>query len=99
MKYLFSLGLVILLCNPFNSSAQDAMYSNDEFKKTLESYTEVIVTLEGFEYKYTGNWLTTMEINEKHALSFTRGKVTHTYNLANVAYMQEEGKWVKLWLR
>ncbi|MDP6908191.1 MAG: hypothetical protein QF371_01735 [Flavobacteriales bacterium] len=99
MKYLLSLGLVVLLSNPFSSSAQDAMYSNEDFKNILGVYNEVIVVMQGFDYKYTGNWITTMEVSGEHALSFTRGKVTHTFDLSRVMFMQQEGKWVKLWLR
>ncbi len=99
MKYLLSLGLVILLSNPFDASAQDAMYPNADFKKVLESYDEIIVVMPGFDYKYTGNWTNTMEITGNHALTFTRGKVTHSFDLSKVMFMQEEGNYVKLWLR
>ncbi|MGB0368204.1 MAG: hypothetical protein ACPGU4_03360 [Flavobacteriales bacterium] len=99
MKYLFSLGLVLLLSNPFESSAQDALYSNADFKKILESYKEIIVITEGFDYKYAGNWLTSLEIKGNHALTFTRGKVTHSFDLSKVVFVQEEGNYVKLWFK
>ena len=99
MKYLLSLGLIVLLSNPMEVFGQEAMLSNDEFQKILDSYNEVIVVMEGFDYKYTGNWKNAMEINDNHALSFSRGKVTHTFDLSKVMFIQEEGKWVKLWLR
>ncbi|MFT5310506.1 MAG: hypothetical protein ACI8VL_001412 [Bacteroidia bacterium] len=99
MKYLLSLGLIVLLSNPFESFAQEAMYSNADFKKILESYKEIIVITEGFDYKYTGNWISTMEISGNHALTFTRGKVTHSFNLTRVVFVQEEGKYVKLWFK
>jgi len=99
MKYLLSLGLIVLLSNPFDSLAQEAMYTNTEFQKVLESYDEIIVVMVGYDYKYTGNWTNTMEITGNHALTFTRGKVTHSYNLSRVTFMQEEGNYVKLWLK
>ena len=42
--------------------AQAPLYSNDDFKKILESYNEFIAETNGFDYKYTGNWITTTEI-------------------------------------
>lgn len=92
--------ILVLAFAGFNSSvqAQDPMYSNEDFKKILGSYNEIIVAMNGFDYKYTGNWITTMEISSNHALSFTRGKVTHSFDLSKVTFVQEEGKWVKLWL-
>ncbi|MDB4656204.1 hypothetical protein OAE48_05070 [Flavobacteriales bacterium] len=99
MKYLLSLGLIVLLSNPFDSFAQDALYSNADFKEILESYDEIIVVMNGFDYKYTGNWTNTMEISGNHALSFTRGKVTHSFDLTKVVFVQEEGNYVKLWFK
>ena len=96
MKYLLSLGIIILLSNPFESSAQDAMYSNVDFKKILETYNEIVIVMPGFDYKYTGNWTNTMEITGEHALTFTRGKVTHSYDLSKVVMVQEEGSYVRL---
>ncbi len=99
MKYLLSLGLIVLLSNPFDSLAQDALYSNADFKKILDSYQEIVVVMDGFDYKYTGNWLSTMEVTGNHALTFNRGKVTHSFDLSKVIFVQEEGNYVKLWFK
>jgi len=99
MKYLLSLGLVVLLSNPFDLFAQEAMYPNDEFKKILDTYEEVVINMPGWEYKYSGNWKNTMTIEKDHALTFTRGKVVHSYDLGKVVFVQEEGNYVKLWFR
>ena len=96
-KLLFILTLVVAGFAT-TANAQDPLYSNEEFKKILESYSEIIVVMPGFDYKYTGNWITTMEVSGNHALSFTRGQVTHSYDLSKVTFVQQEGKWVKLWL-
>ena len=96
-RFLIILSVVFLgLSSAVN--AQDPLYSNEDFKKMLDSYSEVIVVMDGFDYKYTGNWKTTMEIKGNHALVFTRGKVTHSFDLTKVTFVQEEGHWVKLWL-
>ena len=99
MKYLLSLGLIVLLSSPFDSQAQEALYSNADFKKILESYDEIVVVTNGFDYKYTGNWTNTMEIIGNHALTFTRGKVIHSFDLSKVVFVQEEGNYVKLWFK
>jgi hypothetical protein len=99
MKYLLSLGLVLLLSNPFNASAQDALYSKADFEKILQTYSEVVVVIPGFDYKYVGNWLSTMEIVGDHTLVFSRGRVVHSYDLSKVVMVQEEGNYVKLWFK
>ena len=96
MKYLLSLGLVVLLSNPIESFAQDPLYPKAEFQKILETYDEIVVNMDGWEYKYSGNWTNTMSIDHDHALTFTRGKVTHSYDLSKVVFVQEEGNYVKL---
>lgn len=98
MKYLFALGLMIALSNPFHANAQDAMYEKDDLKRILETYNEVIVNMQGWEYKYTGNWISTMTLEGDHTVTFTRGKVTHSYDLSKAVFIQEEGNYVKVWL-
>lgn len=97
MKYLLTLGLAVLLSNPFDASAQ-AMYSKDDLKRILETYQEVIVHKQGWEYKYTGNWLSTMELKGDYTLTFSRGRVVHSYDLSRTTFIQEEGNYVKFWL-
>ena len=99
MKYLLSVALVLLLSNPFNASAQDALYSKADFEKIFQTYNEVVIIIPGFDYKYSGNWLSTMEIVGDHTLVFSRGRVIHSYDLSKVVMVQEENNYVKLWLK
>jgi len=99
MKYLLSVALVLLLSNPFNASAQDALYSKADFEKIFQTYNEVVIIIPGFDYKYSGNWLGTMEIVGDHTLVFSRGRVIHSYDLSKVVMVQEENNYVKLWLK
>jgi len=99
MKYLFTIALAAMMSFSMESVAQDALYSKEQFEKILQSHNEVIVLINGFEYKYTGSWLTTMEIVNEHTLTFARGRVVHSYDLSKVVMVQEEGGWVKLWLK
>ncbi len=98
MKYLFSLGIVALLSNPFDSSAQ-AMYKKEDLKRILETYDEVVMNMPGWEYKYSGNWISTLTIEGDYTVAFTRGKVTHSYDLSKAILIQEEGSFVKVWLK
>lgn len=98
MKYLFSLGIVALLSNPFDSSAQ-AMYKKEDLKRILETYDEVVMNMPGWEYKYSGNWISTLTIEGDYTVAFTRGKVTHSYDLSKAIFIQEEGSFVKVWLK
>ena len=98
MKYLLSLGLVVLLSNPFEIIAQNAMYKKEDMKRILETYSEIVVNMPGWEYKYTGNWVNTMTIEGDHTLTFSRGKVMHSYDLSKAVFIQEEGNYVKVWL-
>lgn len=99
MKYLFSLTIAVLLSNPFDLFAQDAMYSKDVFMTKLSAAKEIAVNLQGWEYTYGGAWTQTMVIENESTLSFTRGNVTHSYDLKKLTYLQEEGSLVKLWFR
>jgi hypothetical protein len=83
----------------FNSQAQDALYSKADFERILQAYDEVLIEMPGFNYKYSGNWLSTMQIVGDHALTFSRGRVVHSYDLSKVMFVQEEGRYVKLWMR
>lgn len=99
MKYLLTLGLIFVLSNPFDSSAQEALYSKAEFETILQTYNEIVVIVPGFDYKYSGNWLNSMQIVGDHTLTFARGRVVHSYDLSKVVMVQEEGNYVKLWMK
>jgi len=97
MKYLFSFALVVLMAVSFDSSAQ-SMHKKEDWKRILETYNEIVVFMPGWEYKYVGNWIATMTIEGDHTLTFTRGKVVHSYDLSKAVFIQEEGSYVKIWL-
>lgn len=99
MKYLLPLVIVLLFAGTTNVIAQDAMYSKQVYMEKLESVNEVMITMAGWDYKYSGNWMNSMSIENGHTLTFSRGKVTHSYDLRKVTFLQEEGKYVKLWFR
>ena len=99
MKYLFAFALAGLMTISFNSQAQDALYSKAEFEKILQGYDEVIVVMPGYDRTYNGVWLNSMEIVGENTLTFARGRVVHSFDLRTCMFVQEEGRYVKLWLR
>jgi hypothetical protein len=99
MKYLFTIALAAMMAVSFNSQAQEALYSKAEFEKILKGYDEVIVVMPGYDRSYEGVWLNSMEIVGDHTLTFSRGRVVHSFDLSKCMFVQEEGRYVKLWLR
>jgi hypothetical protein len=75
------------------------MYSKDDFMKKLTAVKEIHVNMPGWEYTYGGAWTQTMVIENDYTLSFTRGNVTHSYDLRKITYLQEEGSYARLWFR
>jgi len=61
--------------------------------------SEVILNITGFEYKYSGDWLRFMKLENDNVISFSRGRVTHHYDIRKVVLLQEEGNFVKVFIR
>lgn len=99
MKYLFSIALIATMFLSFDVKAQDAIYSKAEFEKILKGYDEIIVVMPGYDRGYDGVWLNSMEIVGESTLTFARGRVVHSFDLRTCMFVQEEGRYVKLWLR
>lgn len=99
MKYFFAFALTALMAVSFDSQAQDAIYSKADFEKILKGYDEVVVVMPGYDRGYSGVWLNTMEIVGESTLTFSKGRVVHSFDLRTCMFVQEEGRYVKLWLR
>jgi hypothetical protein len=99
MKYFFAFALAGMMAFSFNSHAQDALYSKSQFEKILQQYDEIVVVMPGYDRSYDGVWLNTMEIVGDYTLTFSRGRVVHSFDLRTCMFVQEEGRYVKLWLR
>jgi len=61
--------------------------------------SEVIVNITGFEYKYAGDWLRFMKLENDNVISFSRGRVTHQYDIRKIVLLQEEGNFIKVFIR
>lgn len=40
-----------------------------------------------------------MKLEDANTVSYTRKRVQHSYDLRKVAMIQDEGRYIKLWLR
>jgi hypothetical protein len=38
-----------------------------------------------------------MKLEDDNTLSFTRGRVKHTFDLRKVTFIQDEGRFIKVW--
>jgi hypothetical protein len=99
MKYFFGLALAVMMALSIDVQAQDALYSKSEFEKILQGYDEIIVVMPGYDRTYDGVWLNSMQIVGDNTLTFSRGRVVHSFDLRTCMFVQEEGRYVKLWLR
>lgn len=81
------------------SMAQDApMYGGEKLYETLSKVTEVVVKMPGFEYQYVGEWLNMMKLEDPNTISFSRGRVKHSFDLRRIIFIQDEGRFIKIWL-
>lgn len=91
----FTLGLGIFSLFAQNSPLHSGKVLFDKFAAN----NEVIVNITGFEYKYSGDWLRFMKLENENVISFSRGRVTHQYDLRKIVLLQEEGNYVKVYIR
>ncbi len=75
------------------------LYSGKDLFDKFTGTSEVIMDVQGFSYKYSGDWLRFMKLENDNAISFSRGRVTHHYDLRRVVLLQEEGSFVKVFVR
>lgn len=91
--FAFIVGLTSVLAQ------NSPLYSGKDLVNKLTAYNEVILNITGFEYKYGGEWLRTMTLENDNVISFTRGRVSHQYDARRIVLLQEEGNYVKVYIR
>ncbi len=75
------------------------LYSGKTLFDKFSTNSEVIVNAPGYEYKYSGDWLRFMKLENDNVISFSRGRVTHHFDMRRVVSIQEEGNFVKVLIR
>ena len=77
----------------------EPMYTGVGIVDMLKKVNEVVVIMTGYEYTYNGEWLQTMKLEDSNTVSFTRGRVKHSFDLRKIAMIQDEGRYIKLWIK
>lgn len=93
------LASTLFVALTLTAMAQNApIYGSEKLYETLTKVTEVVVKMPGFEYQYVGEWLNMMKLEDANTISFSRGRVKHSFDLRRIVFIQDEGRYVKLWL-
>lgn len=100
MKKILIPALALMLIGSSGLIAQNSplLGSGQKVYELLSRTNEVVVHMPGFEYQYVGDWLGGMKLEDENTISFTRGRVKHTFDLRKVALIQDEGRFIKVWL-
>ena len=100
MKRFFLLALLSLILGTSTAFAQgEPMYTGSGVVDMLKNVNEVVVVMTGYEHSYTAEWLQTMKLEDPNTVSFTRGRVKHSFDLRKIAMIQDEGRYIKLWIK
>jgi hypothetical protein len=100
MKKLLFTSLIALFFCISTSIAQNApIYSGKVIFDKFAANSEVIMDIPGFTYKYSGDWLRFMKLENDNVISFSRGRVTHHYDIRKIVVLQEEGTFIKVFMR
>jgi hypothetical protein len=99
IKAILSAFFVMLLSTGSLMAQNSPLCSGKDIFDKFTATSEVIMDVQGFTYKYSGDWLRFMKLENDNAISFSRGRVTHHYDLRRVVLLQEEGNFVKVFVR
>lgn len=99
MKRLLVPAMALMLWGTMDVSAQSGpiLGSGQKVYELLSRTNEVVIHMPGYEYQYVGDWLGGMKLEDDNTISFTRGRVKHTFDLRKVAFIQDEGRFIKVW--
>ncbi len=100
MKRSLFLFLVSAMISSAAAIAQNSpLYSGKELYDRFAATNQVEVDVQGFNYKYSGDWLRFMKLENDNTISFSRGSVTHSFDLRRVVLLQEERSFIKVLIR
>jgi len=100
MRNFISTTALLLTLGTMTALGQNApMLKGKDMYDRFAASSEVIMDVQGFTYKYSGDWLRFMKLDNDNAISFSRGTVTHTYDIRRAVLMQEERNFIKVFIR
>lgn len=98
-KFLITSVLTLVLGISTLLAQNSPIYPGKVLFDKFAANSEVIVNITGFEYKYAGDWLRFMKLENDNVISFSRGRVAHQYDIGKIVLLQEEGNFVKVFIR
>lgn len=75
------------------------IYSGKDIFDKFSATSQVTMEVQGFTYKYSGDWLRFMKLENDNTISFSRGRVTHHYDLRRMVLIQEEVNFIRAFIR
>lgn len=100
MKKLILTSFFALMLGIASTFAQNSpLYPGKTVFEKFTATNEVIMEVQGFTYKYSGDWLRFMKLVNDNTISFSRGRVTHHYDIRRIVLLQEEGNFLKVFIR
>lgn len=100
MKKILLTTIVAFIVGVSSISAQNSpLYSGKVLFDKFAANSEVIIEMTGFNYKYAGDWLRFMKLENDNVISFSRGRVTHHYDIRRITSIHEEGAFIKVLIR
>ncbi|MCF8258251.1 MAG: hypothetical protein K9J06_11895 [Flavobacteriales bacterium] len=100
MKKLLLTSVLALTLGVVAAFAQNSpIYTSKVLFDKFAANSEVIININGYEYKYAGDWLRFMKIENDNVISFSRGRVAHHYDIRKIVLIQEEGNFLKVFIR
>jgi hypothetical protein len=100
MKKLLFTSVIALFMGIASTFAQSSpIFTGKVLFDKFAANSEVIMDIPGFTYKYSGDWLRFMKLENDNVISFSRGRVTHHYDIRKIVLLEEEGNYVKVFLR
>jgi hypothetical protein len=98
-KLLLATFLTVTLGASTILAQNSPLYSGKVLFDKFAANSEVIIEMTGFNYKYAGDWLRFMKLENDNVISFSRGRVTHHYDIRRITSIHEEGAFIKVLIR
>lgn len=89
----------VLFCIASVSAQNSPLLKGKDMYDRFAATGQVEVDVQGFNYKYSGDWLRFMKLENENTISFSRGNVTHSFDLRRVVLLQEERNFIKVFIR
>lgn len=98
-RFLLIIAIGLGLSLTLVSAQNGPMYGGEAIVEMLKGVNEVQVLINGFEYTYNADWLSGVKLEDANTVSFSRGRVRHSYDMRKITMIQDEGRYIKVWMK